>query len=159
MSNFIYTFQKGFNYSQDGPGNRLVYHLSGCNMFCPWCSNPEGMDLSAGKDYDLKQIVEECVSAKPLFFGGGGVTFTGGEPTMRADIAALVSYAEKMVTRLNTNGINLTPELVNELKKAGKSKLLEGKHNFTQTLESSYKTTSHRDRVQNTERPAVFPIL
>lgn len=38
-------FQKGFNYSQDGPGNRLVYHLQGCNLHCPWCANPEGMSL------------------------------------------------------------------------------------------------------------------
>ena len=38
-------FRKGFNYSQDGPGNRLVYHLQGCNMRCGWCSNPEGIAL------------------------------------------------------------------------------------------------------------------
>ena len=38
-------FQKGFNYSQDGPGNRLVLHLQGCNLHCTWCANPEGMPV------------------------------------------------------------------------------------------------------------------
>lgn len=47
------------------------------------------------------------------------VTFTGGEPTQREDIAELVGYAKRMVTRLNTNGVNLTPELVQDLKNAG----------------------------------------
>lgn len=78
-------FSKGFNFSQDGPGNRLVYHLSGCNMRCIWCSNPEGMDFSAGRDYTVKEIVGECVSCKPMFFSGGGVTFTGGEATLQYD--------------------------------------------------------------------------
>ena len=48
-------FERGFNYSQDGPGNRLVYHLQGCNMNCKWCSNPEGMSITppiiTSKDY------------------------------------------------------------------------------------------------------------
>ncbi len=75
-------FFKGFNYSQDGPGNRLVYHLQGCNMCCPWCSNPEGMDLSGGTEYSVEDIARECARSRAMFFAGGGVTFTGGEATV-----------------------------------------------------------------------------
>lgn len=35
-------FGKGFQYSRDGAGNRLVFHLQGCDLRCPWCANPEG---------------------------------------------------------------------------------------------------------------------
>lgn len=80
----IHIFEKGFNYSQDGPGNRLVYHLSGCNMTCPWCSNPEGM-TNSGKEYDTIEIINEIKASMPMFFDGGGVTFTGGECTLQSD--------------------------------------------------------------------------
>ena len=43
------------------------------------------------------------------------VTFTGGEPTMRGDLAELVQAAEWFVTRLNTNGRLLTPQLCRDL--------------------------------------------
>lgn len=79
----ITVFEKGFNYSQDGPGNRLIYHLSGCNMFCPWCSNPEGMTKS-GIEYETDEIIREIRSSVPMFFDGGGVTFTGGECTLQS---------------------------------------------------------------------------
>lgn len=75
-------FQKGFNYSQDGPGNRLVYHLTGCNMRCPWCSNPECME-TGGENLSPEEIYSEALSCRALFFDGGGVTFTGGEPTLQ----------------------------------------------------------------------------
>ena len=39
------------------------------------------------------------------------VTFTGGEPTLRPDLVELVEAAQWFVTRLNTNGLLLTPEL------------------------------------------------
>ena len=75
-------FNKGFNFRQDGPGNRLVYHLQGCNMRCIWCSNPEGMDMCGGRDVTVAQMLDECKRSRAMFFSGGGVTFTGGEATL-----------------------------------------------------------------------------
>lgn len=100
-------FGKGFNFSQDGPGNRLVYHLSGCNMKCIWCSNPEGMDGKAGEERSPKEIIEESIGCKPLFFSGGGVTFTGGEATIWHEelLEALKGLKEAGIhTALETNG-------------------------------------------------------
>lgn len=53
-------FQKGFNYSQDGQGNRLILHLQGCNMKCPWCSNPEGMPLEGVLFAEKEWLRESC---------------------------------------------------------------------------------------------------
>ena len=100
-------FQKGFNFSQDGPGNRLVYHLSGCNFKCKWCSNPEGMIQKNFAEVDVDDIVKECISCVPMFFSNGGVTFTGGEATLQFD--ALLELLKKLKqndinTALETNG-------------------------------------------------------
>jgi len=100
-------FFKGFNFGQDGPGNRLVYHLSGCNMKCIWCSNPEGMSGKAGRERSVEDVIKEAVSCKPMFFGGGGVTFTGGEATLQE--AELINVLEKLKaadihTAIETNG-------------------------------------------------------
>ncbi len=76
-------FNKGFNFDQDGPGNRLVYHLQGCNMRCIWCANPEGMSRNGGKEYLVQELFDECKRSKMMFFSNGGVTFTGGEATLQ----------------------------------------------------------------------------
>ena len=87
-----------------------------CNQKCTFCY-AAGQCKSQTKELgteEWKKIIDKLYKANiPM------VTFTGGEPTMREDIATLVAYAEKMVTRLNTNGINLTADLVEKLKKAG----------------------------------------
>ncbi len=100
-------FNKGFNFSQDGPGNRLVYHLQGCNMSCIWCSNPEGMPIHGGKEISPDEILEECISCRMMFFSGGGVTFTGGEATLQHDeLLSLLSALQKesINTCIETNG-------------------------------------------------------
>lgn len=97
-------FQKGFNYGQDGPGNRLVYHLQGCNMRCKWCSNPEGMAASGGVPYTIDELADEARRSEMLFFDGGGVTLTGGEPT------AQFSETAALLNRLRAAGIHTAIE-------------------------------------------------
>lgn len=103
----MYIFQKGFNFGQDGPGNRLVYHLQGCNMKCIWCSNPEGLCKSGGKQFHIEEIFRECTRSRMLFYGGGGVTFTGGEATLQVDelLELLKRLKEADIhTAIETNG-------------------------------------------------------
>ena len=108
-------FQRGFNYSQDGPGNRLVYHLSGCSLRCPWCSNPEGFFPAEGKEYSVDELADEACRSRLLFFDGGGVTLTGGEATLQMDevLPLLRRLKEAGVgTALETNGLSpRLPEL------------------------------------------------
>ena len=112
----IRVLHKGFNFSQDGPGNRLVYHLQGCNFFCPWCSNPEsiafdgtlmkidGKEKFSCTEYDTDEIFSEILSGKMMMFSGGGVTFTGGEPTVQFDVL------KELLTKCKNAGINTAIE-------------------------------------------------
>jgi pyruvate formate lyase activating enzyme len=160
----IKIFGKGWNFSQDGPGNRLLFHFQGCNLFCPWCSNPEGIAEQgtmlvnseklldavcrngavynktlnrkicaactdrpclhkhrnegiswSAKEYSVEALAEEVETAKGLFHSGGGVTITGGEPTLQfGPLQHLLSRikAMRVNTAIETNGTSSRlPEL------------------------------------------------
>ena len=69
----------------DGPGIRLVVFLQGCNFRCLYCANPDTIDCKGeGKDTAPEDILRMAVSQKPFFGKKGGVTFSGGEPTLQA---------------------------------------------------------------------------
>ena len=55
-------------------------------------------------------IIRRCQKA-----GIHQLTFTGGEPTLRVDLCELIKEARWFVTRLNTNGVLLTPKLCRQL--------------------------------------------
>jgi pyruvate formate lyase activating enzyme len=83
----------------DGPGVRTVLFFKGCPLQCVWCQNPESQrhdieymaetnsqdtKVQIGNFYTPEQALSEL--EKDLIFfkeTGGGVTFSGGEPTLQ----------------------------------------------------------------------------
>ena len=69
----------------DGPGLRLVVFLQGCNFRCLYCANPDTIDPKGeSKETSPDEILRMAMSQKPFFGKKGGVTFSGGEPTVQA---------------------------------------------------------------------------
>ncbi|MBQ8519950.1 MAG: pyruvate formate lyase-activating protein [Bacteroides sp.] len=69
----------------DGPGLRLVVFLQGCNFRCLYCANPDTIDLKGeSKETSVEEIVRMAMSQRAFFGKKGGVTFSGGEPTVQA---------------------------------------------------------------------------
>ena len=70
----------------DGPGIRFVVFMQGCPLRCIYCHNRDTWDVSAGKEYTLDEIVDEMQKYTGFFeSSGGGITVTGGEPTLQAE--------------------------------------------------------------------------
>ena len=85
----------------DGPGLRLVVFLQGCPFRCLYCANPDTISFEGGKQTDTEEIVKMAVSQKPFFGKRGGVTFSGGEPTVQAKALS------PLFDRLHDEGVNI----------------------------------------------------
>ncbi|MBQ4510943.1 MAG: radical SAM protein [Clostridia bacterium] len=86
-----------------------------CNQKCIFCY-ASGQCLSKTKELstlEWKNAIDKLKKA-----GVPMVTFTGGEPTLRSDLCELIDYSKWFVTRLNTNGVLLSPILCENLAKA-----------------------------------------
>ena len=122
-------------------------------MRCPWCSNPEGIELKgtlmvnrdllvdelcphgaiqqqqidrsrctecpskgclhenqnqairlSSQEHELESVVKEAKRSAALFFGGGGVTLSGGEPTVQ------FAATKALLGRLKEEGIHTAME-------------------------------------------------
>ena len=86
-----------------------------CNQKCLNCyaaREVKGKEKELSTD-EWKLIIDKLKEARiPQ------ITFTGGEPTLRKDLAELVDYSGWFVTRLNTNGRLLSKELCDSLYEA-----------------------------------------
>lgn len=101
----------------DGPGLRLVVFLQGCPFRCLYCANPDTISREGGTPTDPAHILEMAIDQKPFFGRRGGITFSGGEPTMQA--RELIPLFRKLRENdihicLDTNGA-IRSEAVDEL--------------------------------------------
>lgn len=100
--------------THDGPGIRLVVFTQGCQFRCLYCANPDTWDPHGGKDMPIDEIVRLAIAQKPFFGKRGGVTISGGEPTLQR--VALLNlfkklHAEGINTALDSNGRLLNDEV------------------------------------------------
>lgn len=100
----------------DGPGIRLVVFFKGCPMRCLYCHNPDTWDMSGGTEMSAGEILDEYDKGKS-FYGGGGITATGGEPLMQLGfLTELFTEAKKrdIHTCLDTSGILFERDRIGE---------------------------------------------
>lgn len=84
-------FAEGWSREVDGPGRRWVLYLHGCQLSCGWCASPDSF-LAPGergegprvREVDGDGLLVAAAERRPLFTGGGGITFSGGEPSLQA---------------------------------------------------------------------------
>lgn len=103
----------------DGPGIRTTVFLKGCNLRCPWCSNPENIDFAPtsyineqtkqqgifGQDVEPLELFEEIIKDKQYYqINNGGVTFSGGEPLLQ------IKELEPLLEKLKQEKINICIE-------------------------------------------------
>ena len=92
MKGMVFDIKRGC--VKDGPGLRTSVFLKGCPLRCIWCHNPESQSPQAqravatgeicGREMSVGEVMREVRRDKVFYSAsGGGVTFTGGEPTMQ----------------------------------------------------------------------------
>ncbi|MEA4812934.1 MAG: radical SAM protein [Anaerolineaceae bacterium] len=88
-----------------------------CNNDCAHCYNARPRNYPELDSASWKQIIDRLWALRIPH-----LVFTGGEPTLRADLPELIAYAQSkgMITGLNTNARRLAdPKLVQQLVEAG----------------------------------------
>jgi len=107
----------------------LLRPLVRCNARCLFCNVPAesytGGEMSASQ---VKKEIDRLAASRPKFC----LNITGGEPTLRKDLATIIRYARKKGARriqLQTNGILLSDrKLARRLKDAGLNEAFVGLH-------------------------------
>ncbi|MDP8222193.1 MAG: anaerobic ribonucleoside-triphosphate reductase activating protein [Candidatus Lernaella stagnicola] len=103
----------------DFPGNvASVLFLAGCDFRCPFCQNPDLIEISADTPkFSWEDVVEFLRHRKKLI---DGVAITGGEPMLFPDIADFVAHLNEEIglpVKIDTNGHH--PDVLKQLLEDG----------------------------------------
>ncbi len=81
-----YVFQTQRWSLHDGDGIRTTIFLSGCPLRCSWCHNPESWSNNSIQPISVEDLMK-TIKRDAVFYrvSGGGVTFSGGEPTYQTE--------------------------------------------------------------------------
>ena len=104
----------------DGPGNRFVLFLQGCNFNCLACHNPQTIPLNTPRAMEISvvELLKQIREAMPFI---SGITVSGGEATIQSDFVLELFTAIKsseefkgLTTFIDSNG-NAAPDVWSSL--------------------------------------------
>jgi pyruvate formate lyase activating enzyme len=103
---YVHSYETGSRL--DGPGIRVTLFVSGCPLRCQYCHNPDTWHLKHGTRVPLERIVTRLGEFAPALRAmGGGLTISGGEPTVQIPFTLGIFAAAKSMglhTALDTSG-------------------------------------------------------
>ncbi|MEE3394186.1 MAG: pyruvate formate-lyase-activating protein [Lachnospiraceae bacterium] len=91
----------------DGPGIRYVIFVTGCNMRCAFCHNPDTWKMKDGELRDSGDLIKHALRYREYWGEKGGITVSGGEPLLQPDFVIDIfkkAHAEGVNTCLDTSG-------------------------------------------------------
>ncbi len=127
-------------HKRHNPYGLVLPITSRCNLKCKWCYLPD-----KNIESDIKQIKSIIDNCHHRF-----IVFSGGEPTLREELAELITYVRRCYpskfTVLLTNGLKLAEKsYVKELKEAGLQYVILSLNGFRQ---ETHQYISNQDLIE-----------
>lgn len=86
----------------DGTGIRYVLFLSGCQLRCRFCHNPDTW-LQGNQTISTEKVLADLLRYRHFYdASGGGITLSGGEPLLQPEFAA------ELLAACQSHGIHTT---------------------------------------------------
>lgn len=86
----------------DGPGIRYVLFLSGCQLRCRFCHNPDTWQ-AGNQTISAQEVLADLLRYRHFYDpSGGGITLSGGEPLLQPE------FATELLSLCHTHNIHTT---------------------------------------------------